>query len=121
MRLTTVLIAVGMAVTLPACTSSGHAGGSPVESAPAGPPAAAKKALHYSADYTVAALLANDQAKAVLDRDLPGFSTNDRISMAMGMTLKQLASFPQAHIDGPKLKAINDDLSQIPANAPPAP
>lgn len=121
MRQTTILIAASVAVALAACTSANHGRAPPVEAAPATSPAAASGNLHYSADYTVAALLANDQAKAVLDRALPGFSTNDRISMAMGMTLKQVASFPQAHIDAPKLKAINDDLSKIPANAPPAP
>jgi hypothetical protein len=121
-RLTTILIAIGLAAILPACMSADHADNRPVEPAPAASvtsPAAAVGVLHYSADYTVADLLANDQAKAVLDKYLPGFSSNDRVSMAMGMTLKQVAGFPQAHIDRPKLKAINDDLSKIPAGAPP--
>lgn len=58
-------------------------------------------------------LLGNEAAKAVLDKHLPGFSTNPMTGMASGFTLGQLAAFPQANVSPEALAAIVADLASI--------
>ncbi|GMK39136.1 hypothetical protein PCCS19_21900 [Paenibacillus sp. CCS19] len=58
-------------------------------------------------------LLGNEAAKAVLDKHLPGFSTNPMTGMASGFTLSQLAAFPQANINAEVLASIVSDLAAI--------
>ena len=69
--------------------------------------------MPFTADSTMKQLLADPKAKAVLEKYMPGFSTHPQLSMAFGMSLKMIASFPQAGITPDKLKAIVDDLSKI--------
>lgn len=47
-------------------------------------------------DTTLGEILDNPQAKAVLDQQLPGVSTNPMIAMARGMTLNMILAMPQA-------------------------
>ena len=58
-------------------------------------------------------LLANQAAKAVVDKHLPGFATNPMTGMASGFTLGQLAAFPQANISSEVLESILTDLVAI--------
>jgi hypothetical protein len=69
--------------------------------------------MAFSADSKLGELLANEKAKAILEKYLPGMSTNPQIGMAKGMSLKMIAAFPQAGITPDKLKAIVDELSKI--------
>lgn len=47
-------------------------------------------------DTTLGELIDNPKAKAVLDRQLPGLSTNPMVAMAKGMTLNMILAMPQA-------------------------
>jgi hypothetical protein len=47
-------------------------------------------------DSTLGMLLDDPQAKAVLDRYLPGISSNPLAGMARGMSLRMILSMPQA-------------------------
>ena len=47
-------------------------------------------------DTTLGTLLDDPQAKAVLDRYLPGISSNPLAQMAKGMSLRMVLSMPQA-------------------------
>jgi len=47
-------------------------------------------------DTTLGTLLEDPQAKAVLDKYLPGISTNPLAAMVKGVSLKMLLSMPQA-------------------------
>ncbi len=47
-------------------------------------------------DTTLATLLDDPRAKAVLDQYLPGFSSNPMVGMARGMSLNMILSMPQA-------------------------
>jgi hypothetical protein len=69
--------------------------------------------MAFSADTKLGELLANEKAKAILEKYLPGMSTNPQIGMAKGMSLKMIAAFPQAGINPDKLKAIVDELSKV--------
>ncbi len=70
-------------------------------------------------DSPVGGLLDNPATRAVIDRDLPGLSTNSHLDMIRTMTLRQIAQFPQADITPEKLQAIQADLAAI-SNAPAA-
>ena len=69
--------------------------------------------MPFSADSKIGELLANEKAKAILEKHLPGMSTHPQIGMAKGMSLKMIAAFPQSGITPDKLKAIVDELSKI--------
>lgn len=52
--------------------------------------------MEYTLDTTLGQILDNPQAKEVLDKYVPGISTNPMVSMAKGMTINMLLSMPQA-------------------------
>ena len=52
--------------------------------------------MKVTLDTTLGAILDDPQAKAILDHQLPGASTNPMIGMARGMSLKMIVSMPQA-------------------------
>lgn len=82
--------------------------------APALPAAAEPATAVYSIESTVADLLANPKTKAVLDKHVPGLSESPQLAMVQGMSLQQLAGFPQAGISGDHLQAIQRELAEIP-------
>jgi hypothetical protein len=47
-------------------------------------------------DTTLGAIIDDPKAKAVLDKHLPGVSTNPMVAMVRGMTLNMILSMPQA-------------------------
>ena len=69
--------------------------------------------MPFNVDSTLKQVLADPKAKAVLEKHVPGFSTHPLLSMAMNMTLKTIAGFPQAGITPDKMKAILDDLGKV--------
>ena len=52
--------------------------------------------MAFTLDTTFGALLNDPKAKAVLDKHLPGVSSNPMVAMAKGMTLNMLLAMPQA-------------------------
>jgi hypothetical protein len=50
----------------------------------------------FTLDTTLGTLIDDPKAKAVLDKHLPGVSSNPMVAMAKGMTLNMLLSMPQA-------------------------
>lgn len=69
--------------------------------------------MAFNENTTLQQVLADPAAKAVLEKHLPGFSNHPLLSMAMGMTLKTIAAFPQAGITPEKFKAIQEDLAKL--------
>jgi hypothetical protein len=67
-----------------------------------------------SVDWTVQALLANPAAKAVLDKDLPGYEDNPSLVLVLTMTLRTVAQLPEAQIDQAKLDQIAAHLAALP-------
>jgi hypothetical protein len=70
-----------------------------------------------SADMKVKELVSNPETKAILEKHLPGVTSNPLVKMALGMTLKSVASFKQAKQVGltpEKYAAIVEDLEAMP-------
>ena len=66
-----------------------------------------------SIDSTLGALLADDAAKAVLEKHIPGISSNPQLDQAKGMSLKALAPMTQGMITDAIVDAIAADLSKL--------
>ena len=64
-------------------------------------------------DSKLGDILADPKGKAVLDKHLPGFSTNPQMAMAKGMSLKMVAPMSGGKITPAILKAIDEDLKKI--------
>jgi hypothetical protein len=58
-------------------------------------------------------LVANEEARATLERHLPGASSHPMLPEVMYMTLGEVAGYPEAGISRQKLQAILDDLARI--------
>lgn len=72
--------------------------------------------MAFSLDTTFGTLLDNPQAKAVIDKHLPGVSSNPMVAMARGMTINMILSMPQATQMGftkEKAQAILDEINQV--------
>jgi hypothetical protein len=52
--------------------------------------------MKYTLDTQLGTLLDQPQAKAIIDKHLPGVSTNPMIAMARGLSLTMILSTPQA-------------------------
>jgi hypothetical protein len=52
--------------------------------------------MAFTMNSTFGELLDNPQAKAVLDKQLPGVSTHPMVGMARGMSINMIVSMPQA-------------------------
>ena len=52
--------------------------------------------MAFTLDSTLGEILDDPQAKAVLDEQLPGISSNPLLGMAKGITLNMILSMPQA-------------------------
>jgi hypothetical protein len=69
--------------------------------------------MGFSIDSTIRQILGDDRAKAVLDQHLPGASTHPQIGMGMGMTLREIATYPEAGLSREKLAALDADLKAL--------
>jgi para-nitrobenzyl esterase len=88
--------------------------------APAAPPAAATPApapagKMTTADTSIGDLLDNPAARAVLDKHAPGFTKNEQVDMARGMTLKAIQQYAPDQFSDEVLAKIDADLAQLPA------
>lgn len=52
--------------------------------------------MAFTLDTTLGTLLNDPNAKAILEKYLPGISKNPMVEMAKGMTLNMILSMPQA-------------------------
>lgn len=84
--------------------------------APAAPaPAAAAAVPKYStADTDLGTLLDNPAAKAIIEKHIPGMTTNEQIDMARGMTLKGIQQYSPDDVTDARLAAIDADLAKLP-------
>lgn len=75
---------------------------------------AASAATKLSVETTDLGTLLDDAGtKAVLTRHIPDMVNNEQISMARGMTLKQLQGFAGDALTDAKLAAIQADLDKL--------
>ena len=72
--------------------------------------------MEYTLDTTLGQILDDPNAKAVLDKHLPGVSSNPIVGMAKGMTLNMILSMPQAAEFGltkEKAQSILDEINKL--------
>ena len=58
-------------------------------------------------------LLADPEAKAVLDRHFPGVSTDPRIGMGKGMTLRSIQKFAPDMFTEEAMNAVDAELDRL--------
>ena len=81
--------------------------------AAAAPAAAAQPAFSVAAT-PVGTLLDTPATRAVLDKVLPGFTTNPQIELARGMTLKAVQQFAPDKLTDARLAAVDAELAKLP-------
>lgn len=72
--------------------------------------------MALSINSTIRELVANEQAKAIIEKHLPGASKHPQIGMVYYMTLRSLLSYPEARSAGltkEKLDAIDQELKTL--------
>lgn len=69
--------------------------------------------MAYSTDTTVGELMKDTRALEILERHVPGISTNPMIGMASGMTIKSLLAMPQAQQYGVTEEKVTKILEEI--------
>jgi arylsulfatase A-like enzyme len=74
---------------------------------------AKKLPITFSENTPLGVLLAHEDAVAILEKYMPGISTNPAVSMGAGLSLKQLSDIPQANLPNELVMAIVTDLAVI--------
>jgi len=64
-------------------------------------------------DSTLQLLLANEEARAILSKHLPGLLDAPQLSMAMGFTLEQVAGMAPGVLTAEVMQGIAEDLAQL--------
>jgi hypothetical protein len=69
--------------------------------------------MKVTLDTTLGTLIDDPQAKAVLDKQMPGVADNPMVAMAKGMSLRMILSMPQAAQFGITEEKVNAILAEI--------
>lgn len=69
--------------------------------------------MSYSIQTRVGDLLRNEKTKSILEKHVPGISSNPQIGMGAGFSLAVLASFSRGMITQDMLDAIDADLHAV--------
>jgi hypothetical protein len=77
---------------------------------PAATPATATK---FNLDTPIQDLLANEAAKAVLDKDMPGLTALPQLEMIKGLSLRQLQPYSDGKLTDELLTKTEADLAAI--------
>lgn len=71
-------------------------------------------AKYTTAETPVGTLLDDPAAKAILDEFIPGFTTNEQVDMARGMTLKEVQQYAPDKITDEVLVKIDAAFAKLP-------
>jgi hypothetical protein len=77
--------------------------------------APAQKVAYSTADSSLGVLMDNPATKAVLDKHMPGLTSNPQLTQARSLTLKQLQQFAPDRFSDDLMAKIDADLAPIPA------
>jgi hypothetical protein len=72
-----------------------------------------RQAGAFSETSRLREIIADERAKAILDKHLPGASTDPRLSMRLDMTLKQVSCDPESGMTPDELKALVEELAGL--------
>lgn len=78
------------------------------------PAIAADAAPFTTTDTTIGTLLDDPAAKAIVDKHMPGFSSNPQVAMAKAMTFKQIQQYAPDQMSDATLAKIDADLAKLP-------
>ncbi len=99
-----------LAVTLAAAPALVHA----QAAAPA--PAPATAGQHYTTSTTdIGTLLDDPAAKVLLEKYIPGMTTNEQVDLARSMTLKDIQQYSPDKITDKVLADLDAEFAKIPA------
>ena len=101
------LIAAAAAISITTVTAF-------AQTAPAPAPAAPAKAKYTVDETDLGTLLDNPATKAIVEKHIPGMTTNDQVDMARGMSLKAIQQYAPDEVTDQRLAAINADLAKLP-------
>ena len=76
-------------------------------------PAFAQAAPYSSSATEIGTLLDDPAAKAILEKHLPGMTTNDQVDMARSMTLKDIQQYSPDEVTDQALAKIDADLAKL--------
>jgi para-nitrobenzyl esterase len=71
---------------------------------------------YTTADTDIGTLLDNPDAAAILEKHMPGFTTNGQVSMTRALTLVTLKSFAPDMVTDEVLEQIDSDLAELADN-----
>ncbi len=69
--------------------------------------------MALSIESKIGDIIANPAGKAVMEKHLPGFSSQPQMAMAKGMSLKMVAPMSGGKITPAMLKAIDEELKKL--------
>jgi hypothetical protein len=72
--------------------------------------------MEFTFDTKLGDILDNKQAKAILDKHLPGLATNPMFAMAKGMSFNNILALPQAKqlgLDKTKIESLLAELNKF--------
>lgn len=102
---------LGAALLVPAIAVAQTAPAAPAPAAPAAD--AAKPAAKFNLDTPIGELLANEAAKVVLDKELPGLTQLPQLEMIKGLSLKQLQPYSDGKLTDELLAKTEASLAAI--------
>lgn len=85
----------------------------PAETKAPAPAAAAATTKYSTADTEIGALLDDPAAKAIVEKHIPGMTTNPQVDMARAMTLKDIQAYAPDEVTDERLAAIDADLAKL--------
>lgn len=104
MRILFVATALMIAAAAPATAQS-----APATAAPAG-------SGHYDTSTTeLGTILDDPAAKAIVEKHIPGMTTDEQVDMARGMTLKAVQQYSPDAVTDKALAAIDVEFAKLPA------
>lgn len=77
--------------------------------------AAITTAKYSTSETQVGTLLDDPAAKEIIEKYIPGFTTNDQVDMARGMTLKDVQQYAPDKITDEVLAKIDAEFAKLPA------
>lgn len=97
------IIAALAAATLPAAAMA-------ADPAPAAAPA---KPKYSTSETDIGTLLDDPAAKAIIDKYIPGMTSNEQIEMARSMTLKAIQTYAPEDVTDERLAKIDAELANL--------
>jgi hypothetical protein len=69
--------------------------------------------MKYNENTPLRTLLSDPRAVAVIEKHLPGATSHPQLDMALDLSLRLIATYPEANLTQAKFEAIVRDLEQL--------